>query len=378
MPKNIPAVSKTLFDKLTKLKERDGFGNKSFEDWFHYITRDVSLARDVIAETTMHDFLPMWLRNFAENLPYIRYGNDTEVCKGSKRQSIEDLAEPMPEIIKSPPKGSGIVIGRGPDVFTHKHIEVLAGAVHSGRYKGFIGASDGMLIECLKNDLVPDITLSVDGSPIITKWYDHPLVEKYGAQLKVILMLSVHNSVFQVLRKNRVQIYWVVPLFDNFTKDTSYTKMHRLMTTTEINLKPISAMTAGGCAGNALWAAVADLFKRSPIGLIGYTCGYPEGYNIEKTSYFSTAVEECKKVNVNPASIISSFTKEYYHPYFKCKAYTDGVFETYRESFLQMQTQTYPWYDFYGGTWNLTEGGVLFGPKIKCATLEEFLCKFKT
>jgi hypothetical protein len=69
--------------------------------------------------------------------------------------------------------------------------------------------------------------------------------------------------------------------------------------------------------------------------------------------------------------------KEFYHPTFRQKAYTDLVFYHYRQAFLSLQQSVKRWFRMYGGTINCTEGGTLFGPGIKCMRFSEFLEEFK-
>lgn len=389
------------FRKLYQHKENIGFGDKSLEDFFQYLTQGINLTPTIsehCQQTTRRDCLPMWMRSFADNLPYIRWGDNItlEIPEGSRGRSITELAAEMPILefegafplteapveefngvkVKNPPAGSAIVIGRGPDVWKHKHLEMLADAINSGRYKGLVCATDGMLIECLKRGIIPDVTLSVDGSPIIQKWYDDPLVRKYGEKLKIILLVSIDHKVYQICRKAGCKVYWAMPLWDDYREAESFTRIQRLMTTTKEGENGLPASMSGGNAGTMLWAMASDLFKRAPVGLIGFDMGYPEGTPLGQTSYYSAVSAEYSKGGRPLSKLIPVAFQEVYHPIFKTKAFFDAVFFGYRESFIELQQNTRPWFRHCGGTYNCTEGGTLFGEGVTCIPFADFLKKF--
>uniref|UniRef100_A0A6M3K5X2 6-hydroxymethylpterin diphosphokinase MptE-like domain-containing protein n=1 Tax=viral metagenome TaxID=1070528 RepID=A0A6M3K5X2_9ZZZZ len=378
-------INQNTFRKLRKMAEDKGFGDDDMDAFFRYITQDMASNQTVdddIKETTMKGMLPMWMRNFADNLPYIRFGDDLRLERGSsKMRDIRELGMPMPQIVDGhwiPEPKPAIVIGRGPSVFKHKHIKMLSEAVHSGEYTGYICATDGVLIECLKYDLIPDLTLTVDGSPIIKKWFDHPLVKEHAKKLKLIFLTTVNHQVYQIVRNFGCKVYWAMALWDNWTEETSFTKITRLMATVNSGETPIPAIQTGGNAGTCIWAMTIDILKAAPTCLIGYDMGYPEGTKLEETPYFSGVMLASKEQNIPIANCISQVFEKFYHPVFKTYAHADLVFQNYRKSLLQMQNQTYPWYRLHGGTINCSEGGTLYGENITCMKFERFLEKFKS
>lgn len=365
-------LPKIVGQKFVAMKLRDGFMDRSWADYISYLVKKDPMPLlpnpDTIIESgTLKTLLPMWLSNFSDNLPYIKNGDKTAVThpEGGFSLSISDLAE---EPVTAVPKGTAIVIGRGPSVFKHKHLDLLAEAIQSRKYLGKICASDGMLIDCLQKNIIPDLTVSVDGAPIIKKWFNHPLVKEHGSELNVVLPVTIHNSVYQICVENRCKVHWYLPLFDSIECNESFTRIMRGLTRTAKYPDGLVMSQAGGNAGAFAWIMAVDLLKRSPVALIGIDFGYPEGTNLETTPYFS---------NVTNTSQIDDLYKDIYHPYFKTYARIDMVFSHYRKAFLDMQKQTPIWYHQAGGTINATEGGTLFGERITCMNFADFLKEYK-
>lgn len=358
----------TIYRKLYEKKDKDGFGNKSLEEYLAYLVKNVKLKPtllDNVQETT-RILLDIWMENFSNNLPYIRFGDDVKITVNSySANNLAELAEQEVPTFEKSPKGSAIVIGRGPSIFKRKHLDLLA----KSNYKGVIVSTDGMLINCLKHKIIPNLTTTVDGSEIIKKWYDHPLVRKYGPQLNVALNATTNHKVYQLLRKAKCKVYWFYPLFDDYRQVESWTRMQRLMTISKYNPKPLQTLSAGGNTGTCAWVMATDLFKRSPVALIGIDFSYPEGTKLEETPYFSSVMNSA---NGDVGAIPFAY-KQIYHPIFKTKALIDAVFEHYKRSFIAHNLRAPQWYHYHGGTLNCSEGGALWGPKIKCLPFQEFL-----
>ena len=378
--------------KLRSLKSKQ-VGQKSWAEWFKYLTRDTALnptLHERIQEGTAKTLLPRWMQNYSDNLPYIRFGIDTkiEIPKEPHQSTIADLVNRTPILemdpeypktkgpvsthkgmkVKNAPKGSAIVVGRGPSLFKHKHCEQLR---ESG-YGGLIIASDGALTPLLDAGVVPDIVVSVDGSPVIKKYFEHPRLKKYGNKIKWIVTVTVSNEVFQTAKKAGMQIYWFNPMFDDWRQNESWTRLQVLMSRTDKFPMGVPRANAGGCSGNCAWILAMSLFKTAPVCLIGMDAGYPEGTKLEDTQYFSSVLKEAK----GDVGIIKRAYKHFYHPTFRTKSFCDFVFYHYRQAFLEMQQSTPIWYRHYGGTINATESGTLFGPGIKCMYFKEFLSKY--
>lgn len=355
--------------KLFYKKDQEGFGDKSWAEYFNWLTKDVTLTEtelDLVKKST-HEMLGQWMQNFSNNLPYIRFGDDTLLNKGVHHSNnISDLKRSS-----YLPKRSAIVIGRGPSIFQHKHLETLSEAINQG-YHGLILATDGMLIESLKHNIVPDFTVTLDGSSIIKKWFNHPLVKKHGSQLKVLASVTIHHDVYQIIRKVGGSVYWFYPIFDDYRNIQSFTNMQRFMTKAKLSDKPLGAIEVGGNAGTCAWIIAVIVFKCVPVALIGIDFSYPKGIKLEDTPYFSGVLRGIEEAKTN-LSAIRQIYETTYHPFFKTYAQTDVVFRTYRKSFLKLAWAMPKWFNENGGTINCSEGGVLFGPLITCMYFKDFL-----
>lgn len=397
---NFPRT-KIPFWTLKKLKnyKMHTVGSKgSWADFLMYITRDMSLSptlHERVSEGSFANLMSMWAQNYAENLPFIRNGNGVQVVlpENPKQQTYAQLTvrPPVLEIekefstldvpfevqktvkVKYPPSGSAVVVGRGPSLFEHGHLQTLAEARQKGDYTGIVVASDGGLIPCLEAGVIPEAVVTVDGAPIIKKWFEHPLVKQYGHRIKWVTTVTVNHEVFLAAHAAGLDIYWFNPMFDDWRQNESWTKIQKLMSTTIFAPNGVPNANAGGNAGAFAWITAMAIFKRSPVALIGIDFGYPEGTPLEQTHYFNQMLKEAK----GDVSIIRQSYKQFYHPTFKTRAYVDLVFYHYRQAFLEMQMETQLWYRLYDGTINCTEGGTLFGHLITCMPFDQFLKEHK-
>lgn len=373
------------YRKLRSLKSK-AVGYKDWAEYFDYLTRDIQLQPTIherISEGTMRNLLNMWMLSYAENLHVIRYGLNAKLTYSEdyKQLTLADLAVISPLVegidtedydksaspvieyrgakIKNPPLGSAIVIGRGPSLFRNKHCEMLA----KSDYKGVIVASDGGLIPLLEAGVVPQFVVTVDGAPIIKKWFDHPLVKEHGHKIKWVVTVTVDSEVYKVAVANGVQPYWFQPLFDDWRQNESWTRLQVLMTRTEKYPMGVPRLQSGANCGACAWIFAMQVLKRSPVALIGLDLGYPIDMPISETHYYKNALE---LANGDVGFLERAYPK-YHHPFWKNDSYVDLIFNHYRESFLELQRETQTWYRLYGGTINCIPEGteVLSNPEIK-------------
>ena len=88
------------FRKLRALKSR-AVGDKSWKEYLEYLTRDVSLEPSIherVQEGTQLNLLQIWMMNFAENLPMIRYGDQATLSypENYVQQSIASIVKRTP------------------------------------------------------------------------------------------------------------------------------------------------------------------------------------------------------------------------------------------------------------------------------------------
>lgn len=378
--------------KLRALKTRY-VGSEGWNKFLEYLTRDVNLEptlHERVQEGSYRNLLHLWMQNYGELLPYIRYGDDIQITipPDYHQSTIADLVESTPLIesdpdyeksdapiteykgvkVKHVPKGSAVVVGRGPSLFQHKHCEMLA----ESDYGGLVIASDGGMIPLLDAGVIPDVVVTVDGAPIIKKYFEHPLLEKHGKDIKWVVSVTASPEVYHAARNVGIRPHWFNPIFDDWRQNESFTRIQALMTRTERFKMGTPRLSATGHAGGCAWNCAMSIFKRSPIALIGLDLGYPEGTKLEDTQYYSSVL----RIAEGNTAVIREAYKEFYHPVWKKKAFVDLVFYHYRQSFIELQQATDPWYRLYGGTINCTMGGTLFGQEIKCMGFKEFLERY--
>ena len=285
----------------------------------------------------------LWMRNMAQNMQRILEGHN--------------LAELMEEYRGK--RGSAIVVGGGPSIERHRHLDILA---ESG-YEGTILACDKMLIPLLKRGVIPDIVGTVDGDPRIAKYYDDPIVNKYASEIKAVFCAnSVSPEVVERWIKAGGEIWWFIAIWDDPVKNVkSVTRLLHFMTGKMM-------CNVGGNIGTTLWN-IAYMLGRNPIALIGMDLGYPEDTDLTKTPYYDAWV---KMTGGDPEAIARCFRKGY-NPHFKCYYYTDLMFDAYRRILEEMIKHASV------KTINCTEGGSLHfkHPNFKCMKLKTFLKKFK-
>ncbi len=326
------------------------------------------LVRDVRAEDTLREhiqrqtsksLLGTWMDNFAENLPEIRR-------PGSR--TISDLVPDRKNL--DGPEGSSVVIGRGPSLFKRGHLKTLA---ESG-YRGTVLCTDGILIDALRAGVTPDkyrnfLVVTVDGNrERIVRWYDDPLVDEHGRNIKAVLTATAARNVYERCVRAGAEVYWFHPLYDDYRSNESFSRLMKLMTTTGEHRRGVPSVSCGGNTGATCWVLSHALLRHSPTCLIGMDLGYPDGTPLDQTHYYSGLME----ATGGDVRSVQGAYKEVVNPSGD-RAHADPVFWHYREAFLEMAAEVNPKFR----TINATGGGTLFGDGIEWMKFEEFLDKFK-
>jgi hypothetical protein len=356
MPRIVATVSDKAYAKIARMKKIDSFEGKDWGAWLTFKARDVK-PPNISEEATKKNMLPMWCSSFGHNMQ--------DILKG---ETLSQLVPENPEVV---PKGPCVVVGAGPSIWVHKHLDILADAIKSGRYKGVVCSSDRMLKPLLERGVVPDLTGSVDGSELIVDWYNGELVRKYGSQIKTCLNSSVSPNVAKACRKNKVHVYWFNALHDELIQSDSFSRLQFFMTRSPQNPNGLVSMSCGGNVGFTMWTIAHSILRRSPIALIGIDMGYPEGTPFETTPYFSAYMQAASRFGSERSDLACSAYRKVYNPYFKKYAYMDDVFKDYRATWLASLQQL----PSYVKVFNCSEEGTLFGPGITCMPFKQFLEK---
>lgn len=296
-------------------------------------------------------------------------------------RTLRELPLPSGEKAKS-----AVVISAGPSVHRQKSVS----HVLTSGYKGTVIAVDGSLISCLKAGLFPDYVLTLDShEKRIVRWYGDPdfeqnsrnddyfqrqdldvefrmnlieqniahidLVNQHGSKMKAIVASSAPRNVVRRIEEAKFDTYWWNPLVDNPGEPNSLTK--RLY---EINRLP--CMNTGGNVGTAAWVFASTVLKIPEIALLGMDFGYYADLPYSKTQKYYELIN-----HLGTTEGLEAHFPTYTYPPTGEKFYTDVTYSWYRKNFLELLALS------SARTVNCTGGGVLFGDRLPCVTLDMFL-----
>lgn len=299
-------------------------------------------------------------------------------------KTVKDLAQQDRESA-SP---SAIVIGAGPSLHIHNHIQEVLKA----EYDGSIICADGALGHCLRNGLAPDYVVTVDSHPSrIVRWFGDPdlkadasddyfrrqdldpyigidemernreliaAVNKYGPRIKAIVCTSVAPNVTKRCLDAGMDIYWWNPMFDDFADSNGLTQQ-------VYKMNKVPCMTTGGNCGSSAWVFAQAILGKREVALTGMDFSYAPGTPLQKTQHYNDIVELFGERA--PEAYISV-----HNPYLDQTWFTDPPYYWYRQNLLQMVQEA------DCTTFNCTEGGILFGEGIEFISLADFITSHTT
>ncbi|MCL0053643.1 DUF115 domain-containing protein [Dehalococcoidia bacterium] len=328
------------------------------------------LARELVGKmpqltATRHSQLA--IENTELNQPYIR-------------QTVMDLAHQQG---KDDGQTSAIVISGGPSLHQQNSVARIA---ESG-YQGKIISVDGALGHCLRSGLIPDYVVTADPNRTrVVRWFGDPglespaqddyfrrqemdpymasqevarnreqleLVNKFGPRLKAVISTSASAPVTKRCLEAGMELYWWNPVYDDFDAPDSLTKRM-------YQLNKVPCMVSGGNVGTAAWVFGHSILGIKDIALVGMDFSYTPGTPPLNTQYGKEILE------LFGESAQDAFI-DVRNPHLKETWFTDPAYYWYRQAFLEMALQA------DCRTFNCTEGGILFGKKIKFTPLQNFL-----
>ena len=303
-----------------------------------------------------------WIENFAINLPNI--WNESSAKKLSLNNDLEQKDH------------VAIVIGRGPSIDEKNHLQLLA----NSNFKGSIICCDGKLIDVLNAGITPDkfpnfYVITIDPYPLAKKFYDDEIIKKYGSKINGIFSTIVNPEVVEQARQSGIKIHWVHSLFDYNEGKKSFNQISALMVRAKNHKNGLPAIQTGGNVGTSAWFVAWKILKNNVVGLIGINHSWQETDSWEKIiSHGRTAQANVYGENIsvemnqdNPE--FDKLFKKIYNPEFDCSGIVDPLFQFYSEALKEFISRSPSWLS----TINSTEGGVIFGNKIKCMKFQNFL-----
>lgn len=288
----------------------------------------------IINQGTIQNKLPLWMANIRENFEMIKEGNDVKLI----------LAE-----TKDIP---ALIIGAGPSLYRKKHLELIA----EKGFQGKIFASDRVLINCLKQGIIPDYVVFLDASEKFLKFIDHDIVDKYAKELTGVFNITVHPS---VVKRWKGKIYWYQTYMDEtFVPNVSH--IIQLLTRK-------TALASGGQCCSLAWI-IAILKKCNPVVLIGIDLSFPSDIPVEQTDTYAYYLNDV--FNGDKEKALGMFNGRYHHTFFNTDCYLDAVFQTYTDiSMEQFKTAKKQGIRVI----NCTGGGTIEGEGVECMWFEDYL-----
>jgi hypothetical protein len=313
-------------------------------------TNKVALE-NVMEQIHLENSYEQWVKNFGLNLVNIW-----------KEPSAKNLI--LSDTNKK--NNSAIVIGAGPSIHDHKHLELLA----KSNFKGSIICTDRILIPALKAGITPKkfpkfYVITIDTAEKIKKFYDNEIVKKYGSKINGIFTIVTNPKTLQIARKNGININWMHALFDYSEGKKSFNQISSLMIRAKNSEHGLPGIQTGGNVGTSAWFVAWKILKCKNVCLIGINHSWNENDEWEKMAAHCNI-----PLNIDKKShLFKKLFPTIYNPEFDCKCVLDPVFQYYSNALKDFITRT----PSHVKTINATQGGCIFGRQIICMTLQQFL-----
>ncbi len=285
---------------------------------------------------------------------------------------------------------AAVIIAAGPSIKVNDPVQ----AILDIGFDGAIIATESALFYCLRNGVIPDLTLSLDPhSSRIVRWFGDPdlteqalrnddyyrrqdmddtfanelrtneqvldLLNNYGASIPIALSTSSSQKVVQRVQQIGMEIFWWNPMLDDPDEPGSRTK--------ELyDLNGLPCMNAGGNVGTAAWMLADAVLGKKQVALTGMDLSYHDGTPYERTQYYHELVALLGEDRLSEAF------DDFFNPHTKTRFFSDPAYMWYRKCFLEMIE------DADCQTFNCSEAGILFGENINFIPFRDFLLASKS
>ena len=296
-----------------------------------------------------------WVKNFALNLSHIW---------------TEPSANDLKKIVKDTKKVA-IVIGGGPSIKKHNHLDLLK----KSNFNGSIVVVDRMLKTVLEAGITPKkfpkfFVVSIEPYQRIKKHYNAKIVKRFGPSIKAIFPVIVSPKVANQVRKSKIKIYWLHSLIDLQEGEKSFNQLSSIMIRAKSHHEGLPAIQTGGNVGTSSWFISWRILKCSTICLIGINHGWEENDSWDKI--ITHGHEDPSKNTGKISSTVKNSLKKVYNPDFNCISILDPIYQYYSAALKEFISRS----PLSINTINATEGGSIFGKRITSMTFEKFLNKF--
>ncbi|MFZ0183416.1 MAG: 6-hydroxymethylpterin diphosphokinase MptE-like protein [Nitrosotalea sp.] len=355
-------ISEETFSKIQTLKDKLGFGKKDWDELFQHICSENSISKsshDEIEKTMErihNESFDQWVKNFALNLD--------NIWSESSARDLDPSSNPTYDMKQN----SAIVIGRGPSIKKFKHLERIA----NSNYQGSIICCDGALANALLAGITPDkfpkfYVATIEPRDVARKFYDEQIVDKYGPKIKGIFSTVSDPTIVERARQAGIKIHWLHSLFDYKDGNKSFNQISGLIVRAKNHFNGLPAIQTGGNVGTSSWFIGWQILKCATVALVGLDHGWSEDVPLE-----TILAHGRTGVSIDMDKNSPNFEKLFpriYNPEFDCYCILDPLYQYYSNALKEFISRSPEWLT----TINATQGGSIFGNRIKCLTLENFL-----
>ncbi|HYL33452.1 MAG TPA: 6-hydroxymethylpterin diphosphokinase MptE-like protein [Stellaceae bacterium] len=284
---------------------------------------------------------------------------------------------------------AALVIAAGPSL----HRQNTAQLIKQSGFRGPIIATESAMAWCLRNDIVPQLVVTVDphGSRIV-RWFGDPaldeaaiarddyfarqdmdpkfrfnqlkinhelltLLNRHGPAMRICVATSAAPAVVRRCAETQMTVYWWNPLLDDYDRPDSLTRKIRAL-----NGKP--CINAGGNVGTACWVIAHAVLGKRKIGILGMDLSYYGETTYRETQYYTELKEMLGENRLGEAFVHIK------NPYLGAEFFTDPAYYWYRMAFLEMAEEVVA---TGVTTYNCTGGGILFGPGVEFVPFSTFV-----
>ena len=317
-----------------------------------------------ILKNKAYEEYELWISNFALNLENIWNEYSAGVLKHNDDSDDKEK--------------HAIVIGKGPSIKKHNHLNLLA----DSNFKGSIICCDGKLIDTLKSGVTPDkfpnfYVITIDPLRSIKRNYDDPIVQKYGEKIKAIFSVVSHPDAVQSARDAKMKIHWMHSLVDYNEGKKSFNYITSVMVRSKNHSKGLPAIQTGANVGTSSWFVGWKILECKKIALIGINHGWEEtdSWNVILSHTLNNNELPSEPIIINKTT--DSFKKLFpklYNPDLNQYFIIDPIFQLYRNALLEFIERSPEWVS----TYNATEGGSIFGKRVNTIKFRDFLEKSST
>lgn len=292
--------------------------------------------------------------------------------------------------LRNRPLGEGdsaIIIAAGPSIKRHDPIRLIK---ETG-YTGTIIATESALSYCLRNGVVPHLTVTLDPHATrIVRWFGDPnlteetirhddyyrrqdmdrvfadelaankfildTLDRHGQDICAAVCTSASAAVVDRVTQAGMPVFWWNAMLDDPDLPDSVTRQL-------YKLNKLPCMNAGGNVGSACWMMAHAVLGKKRVALTGVDFSYYDDLPYTSTQYYHEAVALVGEERLDEIFI------RVHNPHLDCWFYTDPAYYWYRQAFLDLAP------DANCRTFNCTEGGILFGEGIDFVPLADFLAQ---